>query len=79
MAASRVRNEVTKYILSRNGNIPITAKVITRAFCNFSGKPGLLATFRKSGNHGVSLAEFAVQFTEKVPLFDFFDGRSPYC
>jgi hypothetical protein len=74
MAATRIRNEVTKYILSQHGTIPVTAKIITRVFCNFSSRPGLMTNFRKSGPAVLSLAEFAVQFTEKLPLFDFFDA-----
>ncbi|ETI27295.1 hypothetical protein G647_09485 [Cladophialophora carrionii CBS 160.54] len=74
MAATRVRNEVTKFILNQNGTIPVTAKIITRVFCNFSSRPGLMTSFRNSGPAGLGLAEFAVQFTEKLPLFDFFDA-----
>ncbi|EXJ57891.1 hypothetical protein A1O7_05314 [Cladophialophora yegresii CBS 114405] len=74
MAATRVRNEVTKFILSQDGTIPVTAKIITRVFCNFSSRPGLMTSFRRSGPVGLGLAEFAVQFTEKLPLFDFFDA-----
>ncbi|KIW66436.1 hypothetical protein PV04_05771 [Phialophora macrospora] len=75
MAATRIRNEVTKYILSQQGTIPVTAKIVTRVFCNFSSRPpGLMTNFRKSGPAVLSLGEFAVQFTEKLPLFDFFDA-----
>jgi hypothetical protein len=74
MAATRIRNEVTKYILNQHGTIPVTAKIITRVFCNFSSRPGLMTNFRKSGPAILSLSEFAVQFTEKLPLFDFFDA-----
>lgn len=74
MAATRLRNEVAKYILSQNGTIPVTAKIMTRVFCNFSSRQGLMKSFRKRGLAGLSLPEFAVQFTEKLPLFDFFDA-----
>ena len=76
MAATRIRNEVTKYILSQNGVIPATSKIVTRVFCNFAGEPGLSQTqnFRRTGSSGLGLAEFALQFTEKIPLFDFFDA-----
>lgn len=74
VAATRIRNEVTKHILSQNGTIPVTAKIVTRVFCNFSCSPGHGVTWRKIGSEGVGLAEFALQFTEKLPLFDFFDA-----
>jgi len=75
-AATRIRNEVTKHILDQNGGIPITSKIITRVFCNFAGTPGLGMTQsrRRSGPSGIGLPEFALQFTEKIPLFDFFDA-----
>ncbi|KAJ9609809.1 hypothetical protein H2200_006138 [Cladophialophora chaetospira] len=75
MAATRIRNEVTKYILNQEGTIPITSKIVTRGFCNFSMLPGSKgSTWRQNGSGGVGLAEFALQVTEKLPLFDFFDA-----
>lgn len=70
IAATRIRNEVTKYILSQNGTIPIASKIVTRCFCNFESGP----KWRKHGLGSDGLAEFALHFTEKLPLFDFFDA-----
>ncbi|KIX93551.1 uncharacterized protein Z520_10729 [Fonsecaea multimorphosa CBS 102226] len=76
IAATRIRNEVVKYILHQNGTIPITSKVVTRVFLNYGSgaRLGMLQSRRRSTPTGVDVADFAVQFTEKVPLFDFFDA-----
>ncbi|KIW80972.1 hypothetical protein Z517_03995 [Fonsecaea pedrosoi CBS 271.37] len=72
IAATRIRNEVIKYILNQNGTIPITSKVVTRVFINFGG--GVRQPRPRKSHTGVAVADFAVQFTEKIPLFDFFDA-----
>ena len=74
VAAMRIRNEVTKYILQHSDSIPVTAKIVTRVFSNFSGRSTLRTSLRQNKVTTVGLAEFAVQFTEKQPLFDFFDA-----
>ncbi|EXJ69137.1 uncharacterized protein A1O5_08072 [Cladophialophora psammophila CBS 110553] len=76
IAATSIRNEVIKYILNQNGTIPIASKVVTRVFLNFGSgsRLGMVHTRRRSVPPGVSAADFAVQFTEKIPLFDFFDA-----
>ncbi|EXJ92203.1 hypothetical protein A1O3_00753 [Capronia epimyces CBS 606.96] len=73
LAATRIRNEVIKYITKQDGTIPITSKVITRVFCNF-GYEGQLLGRKRARSKQVALKDFAVQFTEKMPLFDYFDA-----
>jgi hypothetical protein len=75
IAAARIRTEVSKYILDQNGSIPATSKIVTRVFCNYSGKGSGAWQWQKMASRGVAgLAEFAMQFTEKFPLFDYFDA-----
>ncbi|OQV09163.1 hypothetical protein CLAIMM_13323 [Cladophialophora immunda] len=76
IGATRIRNEVVKYILNQNGTIPITSKVVTRVFLNFGpgARQGVLQTRRRNGPTSTAVKDFAIQFTEKIPLFDFFDA-----
>ncbi|EXJ93885.1 hypothetical protein A1O1_02278 [Capronia coronata CBS 617.96] len=73
LAATRIRNEVIKYILKHTETIPITSKVITRVFCNY-GYEGQFLGRQRAATTQVALRDFAVQFTEKMPLFDYFDA-----
>jgi hypothetical protein len=88
-AAMRIRNEVMKYILNHTDQVPATSKIITRVFINFarssrvtssrsdgntSSKPVTLNDRRNKSQPGVGLVDFALQFTEKMPLFDMFDA-----
>ncbi|KIX02225.1 uncharacterized protein Z518_08164 [Rhinocladiella mackenziei CBS 650.93] len=76
LAATRIRTEVNKYIMNQNGKIPIHSKIITRVFCNYSRFAGHFVSRLRRNSIGVYWKDFAVQFTEKTPLFDFFDvGR----
>ena len=74
VAASRIRNEVIRYILDQHGRIPANSKIVTRVFCNFGGLERHLAA--KPGARPVNAVtkDFAVYFTEKIPLFDYFDA-----
>ncbi|KIW12134.1 hypothetical protein PV08_09409 [Exophiala spinifera] len=74
LAATRIKNEVTKYIMEQNSNIPVTAKIIVRVFCNFGSTESRMIRRQKTRNTAVGLRDFAVQFTERLPLFDFFDS-----
>ncbi|KAK6384830.1 hypothetical protein LTS17_002393 [Exophiala oligosperma] len=74
LAATRIKNEVTKYIMEQDSNIPATAKIITRVFCNFGTAEGRMIRRQKARGTAVGLRDFAVQFTERLPLFDFFDS-----
>ncbi|OAP59851.1 hypothetical protein AYL99_04853 [Fonsecaea erecta] len=76
IAATRIRNEVVKYLLNQSGTVPVTSKVVTRVFLNYgsAGRLGMLQSRHRAGRSGVAVADFAVQFTEKIPLFDFFDA-----
>ncbi|KAL2417858.1 hypothetical protein ABEF95_002185 [Exophiala dermatitidis] len=73
LAASQIRTEVIKYILKQDGTIPITSKVITRVFCNYGYEQKFLNR-QRARSAQIALRDFAVQFTEKIPLFDYFDA-----
>lgn len=60
--------------MEQDSNIPATAKIITRVFCNFGTAEGRMIRRQKARGTAVGLRDFAVQFTERLPLFDFFDS-----
>lgn len=71
MAAIRLKNEVTKYILEHN--IP-PSKVIARVYINDSGAQKANSRQKAFKNsQKAMLTSFRVQFTEAIPLFDFVD------
>jgi hypothetical protein len=75
LAATRIRNEVLKYILGQDGKIPVSSKVVTRVFCNFGELSENRRLYRpRALERTVGLRDFAVQFTERIPLFDFYDS-----
>ncbi|KIW61025.1 hypothetical protein PV05_01192 [Exophiala xenobiotica] len=74
LAATRIKNEVTKYIMEQAPSIPVTSKVITRVFCNFGTSERRMLSRQRVRSTAVGLREFAIQFTERVPLFDYFDA-----
>ncbi|KAI1614987.1 hypothetical protein EDD37DRAFT_630219 [Exophiala viscosa] len=74
LAATKIKNEVTKYIMNQNGRIPFASKIITRVFCNYGGSEGRMLSKQRAKATAVGLRDFAVQFTERMPLFDFSDA-----
>ncbi|KAK5454346.1 hypothetical protein LTS15_006346 [Exophiala xenobiotica] len=74
LAATRIKNEVTRYIMEQAPSIPVTSKIITRVFCNFGTSERRMLSRQRVRSTAVGLREFAVQFTERVPLFDYFDA-----
>ncbi len=71
----RIRSEVLKYLLGPNGKIPLTSKIVTRVFCNFGDILENRRLYRpRALERSVGLRDFAVQFTERIPLFDFYDS-----
>ena len=74
LAATKIKNEVTKYIMNQNGRIPYASKIITRVFCNYGGSEGRMLSKQRANGTAVGLRDFAVQFTERTPLFDFSDA-----
>jgi hypothetical protein len=74
LAATRIKNEVTRYIMEQAPSIPVTSKIITRVFCNFGTSEHRMLSRQRVRSTAVGLREFAVQFTERVPLFDYFDA-----
>ncbi|KAK5513699.1 hypothetical protein LTR07_008416 [Exophiala xenobiotica] len=74
LAATRIKNEVTRYIMEQAPSIPVMSKVITRVFCNFGTSERRMLSRQRVRSTAVGLREFAVQFTERVPLFDYFDA-----
>ncbi|KIV86976.1 hypothetical protein PV11_02549 [Exophiala sideris] len=74
LAATKIKNEVIKYILNQNGKIPPASKIITRVFCNYGGSEGRMLSKQRAKATAVGLRDFAVQFTERMPLFDFSDA-----
>jgi hypothetical protein len=75
LAASRLKNEVVKYIVNGDCKIPPSAKIVTRVFCNFGGLERHVAG-KGIKPTGIVSRDFAVQFTAKLPLFDYFDCGS---
>jgi hypothetical protein len=77
LAAMQIKFEVTKYIRDQKGTIPFASKIITRVFQNFQGiisaRHGALFSSRR-GPQRRDWNNFSIQFTEKFPLFDFFDA-----
>jgi hypothetical protein len=72
LAAIRMKNEVTKYILENA--VPQSSRVIGRVYINESGvitQPRQRVSFKKHQQNLLSL--FRIQFTEALPLFDFVD------
>ncbi|KAK5413613.1 hypothetical protein LTR06_005040 [Exophiala xenobiotica] len=74
LAATRIKNEVTRYIMEQAPSIPVMSKIITRVFCNFGTSERRMLSRQRVRSTAVGLREFAVQFTERVPLFDSFDA-----
>ncbi|KEF58787.1 uncharacterized protein A1O9_03630 [Exophiala aquamarina CBS 119918] len=77
LAAMQIKFEVTKYIRDQKGTIPFASKVITRVFQNFKSiitSENSSLRQRKTAQQQRDLTTFATQFTEKLPLFDFFDA-----
>ncbi|KAJ9496711.1 hypothetical protein H2202_007785 [Exophiala xenobiotica] len=74
LAATRIKNEVTRYIMEQAPSIPVMSKIITRVFCNFGTSERRMLSRQRVRSTAVGLREFAVQFTERVPLFDYFDA-----
>ena len=72
IAASRIRQQVLAYILETKGQIPVSSKIITRVFCNLNGYESHLNLPAKRMNR--SPRTFALDFTQKMPLFDYFDA-----
>lgn len=70
----QIKFEVTKYIRDQRGTIPMTSAIITRVFQNFKsfGKSPLEPSRRNVPRRDWDA--FSLQFTEKFPLFDFFDA-----
>lgn len=73
----QIKFEVTKYIRDQKGTIPFTSKIITRVFKNFqnniNARQGVFNRPRR-GPQRRDWTTFSIQFTEKFPLFDFFDA-----
>jgi hypothetical protein len=75
MAAARLKNQVTSYILE-NESIPFGSKIVVRVYINISGKENSSKrrlSFKKSRYDRGVATTFALQFTETIPLFDFVD------
>lgn len=75
MAAMQIKFQVTKYIQDQKGTIPFTSAIVTRVFQNFKSicrTPEMPA--RRATGPRRDWNTFSVQFTEKFPLFDFFDA-----
>lgn len=73
-AAQAIKNEVQQYLISNKNRLSLQSRVTTRVFYNVEGRGaqegriGHLATGK--------LSEFARNFTESMPLFDYMDcGR----
>jgi hypothetical protein len=89
-AATRIRNEVVKYMLDHTDVAPLTAKIITRVFVNYGYERSRHVKYngatrgrtvahderlhRAYADAGTGITEFALQFTEKMALFDMFDS-----
>jgi len=74
----QIKFEVTKYILDQKGTIPFASKIITRVFQNFKqiilSRDTPSKRKRRNVHQQQDMGAFAIQFTEKLPLFDFFDA-----
>ncbi|KAK5044738.1 hypothetical protein LTR84_010512 [Exophiala bonariae] len=74
MAAMQIKFEVTKYIRDQKGTIPYTSAIVTRVFQNFQTISRTAQAPSRHGNGRRDWHIFSIQFTEKFPLFDFFDA-----
>lgn len=74
----QIKFEVTKYILDQKGTIPFASKIVTRVFQNFkhiiASRDNPRMRKRRTDQQQRDMSAFAIQFTEKLPLFDFFDA-----
>ncbi|KAK5087178.1 hypothetical protein LTR05_004349 [Lithohypha guttulata] len=72
-AAQAIRLEVQQYLLASTDRAPLQSKIVTRVFHNAHGLRHQEARTQHARHR---LSDFAVDFTESMPLFDYTDcGR----